>query len=140
MLLSPDTLLRNRYSIVRLIAQGGMGAIYEAKDQHLGHTVALKQMMVSGAELERAFEREARILARLRHPGLPNVSDYFIESIGQFLVMEYIPGDDLKNLLEQQGGPIVVGLGLRRTRGRQLDRRGLGHPLGRRGSRGRAYA
>ena len=110
MLLAPNTLLQNRYLIVRLIGQGGMGAVYEAKDQRLGHTVALKQTIVSHQRLREAFEREARILARLRHPALPVVSDYFIEGNSQFLVMQYIAGDDLESLLEKQTHPTLAML------------------------------
>ena len=108
MLLSPNTLLQNRYLVVRQIGQGGMGAVYEAKDQHLGHMVALKQRLADGPRLERAFKREARILARLRHPALPSVSDYFVVGNNQFLVMEYIPGHDLESLLRRQRGPFSV--------------------------------
>lgn len=106
--LATNTVLQDRYLIVRLIGKGGMGAVYEAKDQRLGHPVALKQTIVTGPQLLQAFEREARILARLRHPALPVVSDYFSESSGQFLVMQYIPGDDLGALLEQRGAPFPV--------------------------------
>jgi hypothetical protein len=101
----PNTLVQNRYLIVRSIGQGGMGAVYEATDTRLGNTVALKQTLVGGAQLDRAFEREARILAGLRHPALPKVMDFFADPLGQFLVMEYIPGDDLARLLERRGAP-----------------------------------
>lgn len=86
MLLAANTILEKRYSIVRLIKQGGMGAVYEAKDQRLGHLVALKQTISSGGQFEKAFEREARILAS--HPALPVVSDYFVERNNQFLVSD----------------------------------------------------
>src|SRR5215470_7621895 len=92
--LAPDMLIHERYRIVRPIGQGGMGAIYEAIDQRLGNTVALKQTLLSGAQLDRAFEREARLLAGLRHPALPVVSDFFADGGGRFLVMQYIPGKD----------------------------------------------
>ena len=52
--------------------------------------------------LRKAFEREARILTRLRHSSLPIVSDYFAQENGQFLVMQFIPGDDLGTLLERK--------------------------------------
>jgi serine/threonine protein kinase len=85
-----------------------MGAVYEAKDLRLAHTVALKQMLVSNRTLRQAFEREARTLARLDHPALPKVSDYFSDEDGQFLVMPYIPGPDLERLRHQQGHPFPL--------------------------------
>ncbi len=104
-MLAPNTLLQNRYLIVRLLGQGGMGAVYQATDQRLGHTIALKQPFFTDEMMLKAFEREARLLASLRHPALPKVSDHFTESNGQFLVMEYITGNDLMTMLEKRGGP-----------------------------------
>jgi eukaryotic-like serine/threonine-protein kinase len=57
-MLAPDTLLSNHYRIVRLIAEGGMGAVYEAKALRLASTIALKQMLVSGVLLSQAFEAD----------------------------------------------------------------------------------
>lgn len=105
-MISPNTLLQNRYLIIRLLAQGGMGAVYEARDQRLGTTVALKETFFVEEELRKAFHREASILATLRHQALPKVIDHFNEGDGQFLVMEFIRGDDLSKLLEMHGGPI----------------------------------
>lgn len=105
MLLSPNHVLQNRYLIVNLIAQGGMGAVYQAIDQRLGSTVALKQTLVHHKELRESFEREARMLAQLQHPVLPVVSDHFAEEEDEFLVMQYIPGDDLGILIEQEAKP-----------------------------------
>ena len=68
------------YRIVAQIGEGGMGAVYEAIDQRLGHTVALKQSLTSNAQVWKYFEREARLLARLNHVVLPRVSDYFTEN------------------------------------------------------------
>src|SRR5436190_16523823 len=76
-----------------------MGAVYEAIDTRLSARVALKQMLLGGAPLERAFEREAKLLANLRHPALPRVLDYFADATGHFIVMEYISGSDLATLL-----------------------------------------
>jgi serine/threonine protein kinase len=104
-MLAPNTLLQNRYLIVRLLGQGGMGAVYQATDQRLGNTIALKQTFFTDEMMLKAFEREARLLASLRHPALPKVSDHFTESNGQFLVMEYIAGNDLMTMLEKRGGP-----------------------------------
>ena len=82
-----------------------MGAVYLATDQRFGSTVALKQTLVSGENLRKAFEREARLLNGLRHAALPVVIDYFTEGEEVFLVMQYIPGDDLHTRLENCGGP-----------------------------------
>jgi serine/threonine protein kinase len=95
-------MLQGRYLIERLISQGGMGAVYQALDQRLGHTVALKHILVGESRMRKAFEREARLLAGLRHNALPVVSDHFTEGKDQFLVMQYIPGDDIGMLLERQ--------------------------------------
>lgn len=100
--LSPETLIQNRYKIVHLIGKGGMGEVYLAIDQRLGSAVALKRTVFSDDEmLATAFEREARILANLRHPILPKVSDHFIEGENQYLIMEHIAGDDLAKRLEK---------------------------------------
>ncbi|WP_161569204.1 serine/threonine-protein kinase [Candidatus Oscillochloris fontis] len=106
--LAPNDLLQGRYRIQTLIAQGGMGAVYRAVDERLGNTVALKQTLMSDPALLAAFEREARLLANLHHPALPVVSDHFTEGSGQFLVMQYIPGDDLAALLAARSGPFAL--------------------------------
>jgi serine/threonine protein kinase len=104
-MLSPNTLLQNRYLIEKKLGQGGMGAVYQAIDKRFDTTVALKETLVSDDTLRRAFEREARLLNKLRHASLPHVIDFFSEGDGQFLVMQYIPGDDLGALLERNGRP-----------------------------------
>ena len=77
-----------------------MGAVYEAVDQRLSSIVAIKETLVTSADARRAFEREASLLANLRHRSLPSVTDHFAEGEGQFLVMQFIPGEDLAQLLE----------------------------------------
>ncbi|MEO7659890.1 MAG: serine/threonine protein kinase, partial [Pyrinomonadaceae bacterium] len=70
--LTTNSMIQNRYLIVQLIGKGGMGEVYLAVDQRLGSAVALKRTFFSEDEaLGSAFEREARILGRLRHPVLP---------------------------------------------------------------------
>lgn len=101
-MLAVGTVLQNRYLIVDKIGQGGMGAVYEAKDQRLGVTVALKETIVNQEALHKAFEREAKLLAKLRHASLPVVSDYFFEADGQYLIMQYIDGKDLGELLSEK--------------------------------------
>jgi hypothetical protein len=113
-LLASDTLVQSRYRIIRLLGRGGMGAVYEAIDTRLGSQVALKHTSLAGVEpqqaarLRRAMEREAKILATLRHPVLPTVSDFFDDVGGVCLVMQYIPGDDLATLLIRRGAPFAV--------------------------------
>jgi serine/threonine protein kinase len=102
-MITTNTILQDRYRILRTLGRGGMGAVYEATDIRLSRTVALKETLVDTDELRRAFEREACLLANLRHPALPKVIDHFSEGAGLFLVMEYIPGDDLGVLLEKKG-------------------------------------
>ena len=108
-MLDPQTVLQGRYSIVRLIASGGMGAVYEAVDTRLDAHVAIKETLFTDSSLRKQFEREARLLARLHHPALPLVSDHFTEDAGQFLVMQYVPGDDLGKKLKQQGSGFTQG-------------------------------
>ncbi len=104
-MLASGTLLQNRYRIIRLLGQGGMGAVYEATDERLDTTVALKETLFAEERLRKQFEREARLLARMHHPALPRVSDHFEEGEGQFLVMQYIPGDDLSQMINRKQGP-----------------------------------
>jgi len=107
--LSPNTMIQDRYLVVHLIGKGGMGEVYLAVDQRLGSAVALKRTSyASDPALAGAFEREARILARLRHPVLPKVSDHFVDGGNQYLVMEHIAGDDLSARLEATNKPFPV--------------------------------
>ncbi len=104
-MLEPGTVLQGRYRIANQIGKGGMGSVYLAHDLRLRNQVALKETLFSNDNMayRRAFEQEAQILARLRHQALPKVIDHFVEANGQFLVMEYIPGEDLGNQLTRFG-------------------------------------
>src|SRR3984893_13835424 len=88
--LAPDAILQNRYRIIRQLGKGGMGAVYEAVDQRLDATVALKETFSVDDRLRRQFEQEARLLAQLNHSALPRVSDYFTKGGRAFLVMQFI--------------------------------------------------
>src|SRR5205085_1534514 len=101
-MIAPNTLLQNRYLVVNEIGQGGMGAVYIATDQRFGSTVALNETFFTDASMRKAFEREARLLNHLRHGALPKVIDHFTEDEGQFLVMEFISGDDLAEMLKER--------------------------------------
>lgn len=103
--LGPGDVLQDRYRIVRQLGRGGMGAVYEAVDQRLGITVALKETLSSESSMRKQFELEARLLAGMQHPALPRVSDHFVEGSRACLVMQYIAGVDLATIISQQPGP-----------------------------------
>ncbi|HEV7893646.1 MAG TPA: SUMF1/EgtB/PvdO family nonheme iron enzyme [Pyrinomonadaceae bacterium] len=103
--LSANTILQGRYRIIQLLGHGGMGAVYEAIDENLRCRVTIKETFATDAEREvrRAFAREAQLLANIRHPAVPKVSDYFEQGDGLFFVMEFIPGEDLAYALKLRG-------------------------------------
>ncbi len=103
--LTADTMLQERYRIVRQLGRGGMGAVYEAVDERLGITVALKETLSSETSMRKQFAQEARLLASMQHPALPRVSDHFVEQQRAFLVMQFIGGVDLAKIIAQQPGP-----------------------------------
>ena len=97
-------LLNDRYQIIDIIAKGGMGAVYAAKDISLAVKVAIKENLVFDEAASRQFQHEASILAGLRHINLPRVTDHFvIEGNKEYLVMDFIEGDDLKEVLSSKG-------------------------------------
>src|SRR5436305_2329017 len=102
-MLTEGTILQGRDRILRQLGQGAMGAVHEAVDERLDTVVALKETFFVDEKLRKQFEREARLLARLHHQALPRVSDHFNEGDGQFLVMQFITGDDLWEMLHKQG-------------------------------------
>ena len=96
--------LEQRYRIEALLGQGGMGAVYAATDLRFNTTVAIKENLEVTPDSQRQFSREAALLHQLRHPNLPRVTDYFfIPGQGQYLVMDYVEGEDLKALLIRKG-------------------------------------
>jgi Tol biopolymer transport system component/predicted Ser/Thr protein kinase len=96
--------LQGRYRIDGLLGQGGMGAVYRGADLRFNASVAIKENRASTPESQRQFAREAGLLHQLRQPNLPRVTDYFfIPDQGQYLVMDYIAGQDLSQILRQQG-------------------------------------
>jgi serine/threonine protein kinase len=103
MTLTPGDLLHIRYRIIGIIGRGGMGAVYRGEDAVLLVPVAIKENLNPLPQAVKQFKREALLLATLRHLNLPRVTDHFIEGDLQYLIMDYVPGDDLKTILEQQG-------------------------------------
>lgn len=102
MAITPDTLLNDRYRIIKILGKGGMSSVYHAVDENIGVPVAVKANLMLTDDYSRQFQREANILATLRHPNLPRVSDYFfIPGQGQYLVMDFIEGEDLRERIER---------------------------------------
>ncbi len=118
-LLEPQTILQKRYKIIAPIGQGGMGAVYRAEDLVLsGRICAIKEIQLDESSDERLqtqlreqFRREAEVLARMDHPNLPKVSDYFSVGGREYLVMDFVPGHDLRDMIEiarKEGGLIEL--------------------------------
>ena len=110
-------MLRGRYIVLQKIAQGGQGAVYKVGDTRLNNKVwALKEMSesaISPSERQQAIEaflREAQLLAKLDHPNLPKVVDIFEEEGKQYMVMEFIEGKTLLEILEESTGPLPLDL------------------------------
>lgn len=102
-MLESGKILQERYKVERQIGQGGMGSVYLATDTRFNSTVAIKETLVSDENFQKALMREARLLNSLKHVALPKVSDHFVEDKGQYIVMEYITGDDLYETMERTG-------------------------------------
>lgn len=108
-LLEPQIMLKNRYKVAGPIGQGGMGAVYRAEDTLLtGRICAIKEIAPDPdltpetlTQLQDQFRQEASVLARLDHPNLPKVSDYFTQRGREYLVMDFVPGHDLREIINQ---------------------------------------
>lgn len=108
-LLETHTLLKDRYKIAGPIGQGGMGAVYRAEDVLLtGRVCAVKEITPDQdlapnmlQQLQDQFRQEASILARLDHPNLPKVSDHFTQDGREYLVMDFVPGQNLHEIIAQ---------------------------------------
>jgi serine/threonine protein kinase len=106
--LSIGQMLDGRYRVHKVLGQGGMGRVYLANDTRLANRpVAAKEMIIGDGIAEKKaiedFAREARVLASLSHPGIPNVIDYFAENNRHYLVMEFVAGGDLQGMLDKLG-------------------------------------
>jgi len=105
MTLVTGQVLNNRYRIVKLLGQGGFGAVYRAWDMNMKAACAVKENFDTTPAAQSQFEREATLLFGLRHHNLPRVYDHFlIANQGQYLVMDFIEGENLQDMLDQ-GGP-----------------------------------
>ena len=103
-----QSLLKDRYKILSVLAQSGMGTVYEAFDQTLNIRVAVKENLYTTEVHSRQFRQEATLLAGLRHPNLPRVIDHFVlADQGEYLVMDLIAGQDLQQCLNGLGEPMT---------------------------------
>ncbi len=109
MTLRNGQVLQGRYRIVKPLGQGGMGAVYRAWDTRLNVAVALKEMVPQPGldsqtltDLRHQFQQEAQILARLNHPHLVRVTDFFEEGGNAYLVMDFVEGQSLAERIEQE--------------------------------------
>jgi WD40 repeat protein/serine/threonine protein kinase len=108
-MLTPNTLIYDRYRIVRVIRQDSTGTVYQAVDQQIGRTVALKQIPIVDAAQGEALATQAQQLVALDHPVLPKIFDDFVGDNELFVVMEFVPGVDLYRRLQQHGMRFTVG-------------------------------
>jgi len=107
--LNSGQIINNRYRIINLLGQGGFGAIYRVWDLNLNRHCALKENLDTSRDAEQQFGREASILANLIHPNLVRVTDYFfIQGQGQYLVMDFVEGEDLQEKLQKNSGYLPV--------------------------------
>lgn len=104
-------LLNNRYEILGTLGKGGMGSVYKVADRrNRGRVLAAKELRADRLSPDKAgealalFRTEARILARLNHPNLPKVSDYFSLPGKHYIIMEYVSGRTLEQILEAHKG------------------------------------
>lgn len=112
-ILSKGVVLQSRYEIIKILGLGGMGAVYLAQDLRFSGITrycALKEMISSTPDPQirrlavQSFMREANLLVQLNHPGIPQIYDFFTEGVRSYLVMEFVEGEDLENLLENREG------------------------------------
>lgn len=108
--LAPGTVLQSRYRVERVLGKGGMGHVYVVRDERFANAKSLrsmKEMIPRFSDLHTNmanFEREANVLDGLRHPSIPRVYDSFVEFNRAYLVLEYIDGLDLEQVVERQAG------------------------------------
>jgi len=109
--LAHNCLLRQRYRIIGVVGKGGFGAVYKARDTRAaGQLVAVKEMSKGGlspqqvAEVSGTFKREALILSGLAHPNLPRIYDHFVDDGRWYIIMDFIEGETLEELLLKATG------------------------------------
>lgn len=112
-ILPKGAILQNRYEVIKVLGVGGMGAVYLTQDLRftgVKRFCALKEMISTTPDPHvrrlavESFKREANLLVQLRHPGIPQIYDFFTDNVRSYLAMEYVEGEDLENVLEKTDG------------------------------------
>lgn len=109
--LNPPPVLKDRYRLVKWLGEGSMGVIYLAHDEMLGRDVAIKFLSPERFDNQEASDRyilEARTVARLSHTNIMTIHDVGQENDWHYLVLEYIPGENLEEILAERDGPLPI--------------------------------
>ncbi|HYO78369.1 MAG TPA: protein kinase, partial [Thermoanaerobaculia bacterium] len=118
-------IIEEKYVVTRLLGRGGMGSVYLATQKRLNRPVAIKVLLshlVGSASMRSRFEREARIVARLRHPAIVTIHDFGLLPSGHaYLVMEYLDGDTLRKTITSGPQPVAPAIELVSTVGEAID-------------------
>ena len=110
----PGSMIRDRYRVIREIARGGMGVVYQVRDEYVGELRALKILstVVERLEARARFEREVATLSRLEHPNLVRFFDAELYGTLHFYTMQYVPGPSLSHRIEKGKIPVAEALQL----------------------------
>lgn len=117
--------IEEKYVITRLLGRGGMGSVYLATQKRLNRPVAVKVLLahlVGSSTMRTRFEREARIVARLRHPAIVTIHDFGVLPSGHaYLVMEYLDGDTLRKIITSGAQPLGSAINILTPVGEAID-------------------
>jgi len=120
---NPPSFLQNRYRLVEWLGRGGMGVVYRARDETLGRDVAIKFLLpekLVNEEMKSRFAREARAIARLSHPNIITIydvgEDTARDTSWHYLVLEYVPGTNIKLRMQHRGGALPLAEALEMIR------------------------
>jgi len=118
-------IIEEKYVVTRLLGRGGMGSVYLANQKRLNRHVAVKVLLshlVGSSSIRSRFEREARIVARLRHPAIVTIHDFGVLPSGHaYLVMEYLDGDTLRKMIAAGAQPLDAVLDILQPVGEAID-------------------
>jgi hypothetical protein len=117
--------IEDKYVVTKLLGRGGMGSVYLATQKRLNRPVAIKVLLshlVGSSSMRSRFEREARIVARLRHPAIVTIHDFGVLPSGHaYLVMEHLDGETLRRIISSGPQPLDTALALLRPVGEAVD-------------------